>query len=54
MGVSARSRQAATFGSVDGEDLCLDNDTPALNAPKALCGAPIGIGRGETPVGYCQ
>lgn len=25
-------------------------DTPALNALKALCGAPISMGRGETPV----
>ena len=27
-----------------------DNDTPALNALKALRGAPISMGRGETPV----
>ena len=26
------------------------NDTPALNALKALRGAPISMGRGETPV----
>ena len=51
MGVSAPSLQAAAFGSVGGEDLCLDNDTPALNALKALRGAPIGMGRGEIPVG---
>ena len=31
-----------------------DNDTPALNALKALRGAPISMGRGETPVGCCQ
>ena len=31
-----------------------DNDTPALNALKALRGAPISMGRGETPVGGCQ
>lgn len=28
----------------------LDNDTPALNALKALRGAPTSMGRGETPV----
>jgi hypothetical protein len=28
----------------------LNNDTPALNALKALRGAPISMGRGETPV----
>jgi hypothetical protein len=31
-----------------------DNDTPALNALKALRGAPISMGRGEIPVGGCQ
>ena len=31
-----------------------DNETPALNALKALRGAPISMGRGETPVGGCQ
>ena len=31
-----------------------DNDTPALNALKALRGAPISMGRGETPVELCQ
>ena len=31
-----------------------DNDTPALNALKALRGAPISMGRGEIPVGCCQ
>ena len=25
-------------------------DTPALDAPKASCGAPISMGRGEIPV----
>ena len=33
-----------------GHDLQLDNDTPALNALKALRGAPTSMGRGETPV----
>ena len=32
----------------------LSNDTPALNALKALRGAPISMGRGEIPVGGCQ
>ena len=27
-----------------------DNETPALNALKALRGAPISMGRGEIPV----
>ena len=30
------------------------NDTPALNALKALRGAPISMGRGDIPVGGCQ
>ena len=29
-------------------------DTPALDALKASCGAPISMGRGEIPVGCCQ
>ena len=29
-------------------------DTPALNALKALRGAPISMGRGEIPVELCQ
>ncbi len=29
-------------------------DTRALNARKALCAAPISMGRGETPVELCQ
>ena len=33
-----------------GNDLWLDNDTPALNALKALRGAPTSMGRGEIPV----
>lgn len=31
-----------------------DNDTPALNALKALRGAPISMGRGEIPVELSQ
>lgn len=30
------------------------NDTPELNALKALFGAPISMGRGEIPVELCQ
>ena len=30
--------------------VCVDNETPALNALKALRGAPISMGRGEIPV----
>lgn len=37
-----------------GHDHSSDNDTPVLNALKALHGAPISMGRGETPVGDCQ
>ena len=33
-----------------GNDLWFDNDTPALNALKALRGAPTSMGRGEIPV----
>jgi len=33
-----------------GNNLWFDNDTPALNALKALRGAPTSMGRGETPV----
>ena len=32
------------------DDLWFDNDTPALNALKALRGAPISMGWGEIPV----
>ena len=48
------SQFASVHGSAVGHDLCSDNDTPALNALKALRGAPISMGRGEIPVGGCQ
>ena len=48
------SQFASAHGTVVGNDLRSDNDTPALNALKALRGAPISMGRGETPVGCCQ
>ena len=48
------SQFASVCGITDGHDLRSDNDTPALNALKALRGAPISMGRGEIPVGCCQ
>ena len=44
------SQFASAHGTAVGNDLRSDNDTPALNALKALRGAPISMGRGETPV----
>ena len=48
------SQFASVCGITDDHDLRSANDTPALNALKALRGAPISMGRGETPVGGCQ
>ena len=48
------SQFASAHGTAVGNDLRSDNDTPALNALKALRGAPISMGRGEIPVGGCQ
>ena len=48
------SQFASAHGTVVGNDLRSDNDTPALNALKALRGAPISMGRGEIPVELCQ
>ena len=48
------SQFASVCGITDGHDLRSSNDTPALNALKALRGAPISMGRGEIPVGCCQ
>ena len=48
------SQFASVYGITDGHDLRSANDPPALNALKALRGAPISMGRGETPVGCCQ
>ena len=44
------SQFASVCGFIDGHDLRSANDTPALNALKALRGAPISMGRGEIPV----
>ena len=48
------SQFASVYGIADGHDLRSANDTPALNALKALRGAPISMGRGEIPVGRSQ
>ena len=48
------SQFAAAHGGAGGQDLRSNNETPALNALKALCGAPISMGRGEIPVGRRQ
>ena len=48
------SQFASVCGITDGHDLRSANDTPALNALKALRGAPISMGRGEIPVGCCR
>ena len=44
------SQFASVCDITDGHDLRSANDTPALNALKALRGAPISMGRGEIPV----
>ena len=43
------SQFASVCGITDGHDLRLANDTPALNALKALRGAPISMGRVRFP-----
>ena len=48
------SQFATAYGTAGGNDLRSANGTPALNALKALRGAPISMGRGEIPVGGCQ
>ena len=48
------SQFADASGTAFGNDRHSDNDTPALNALKALRGAPISMGRGEIPVELCQ
>ena len=48
------SQFASAHGTAVGNDLRSDNDTPALNALKALRGALISMSRGEIPVGCCQ
>ena len=48
------SQFATAYGTAGGNDLRSANGTPALNALKALRGAPISMGRGEIPVELCQ
>lgn len=38
------------IGNLPATTFATPNDTPELNALKALFGAPISMGRGETPV----
>ena len=52
--VSDKTRPRNRRGSLWARMHRQDNETPALNALKALRGAPISMGRGETPVGGCQ
>ena len=52
--VSNKTRPQNRRGSLWARMHRQDNETPALNALKALRGAPISMGRGETPVGGCQ
>ena len=44
-------KQSGTLWAMTTDTL---KDTPALDALKASCGAPISMGRGEIPVGGCQ
>ena len=52
--VSDKTRPQNRCGSLWARIRRQDNETPALNALKALRGAPISMGRGEIPVGCCQ
>ena len=47
-------QSAGTCGSVPAKTSISMKETPALNALKALRGAPISMGRGEIPVELCQ
>ena len=48
--VSDKTRPRNRCGSLRARMHRQDNETPALNALKALRGAPISMGRGEIPV----
>ena len=48
--VSDKTRLRNRCGSLLARMYRQDNETPALNALKALRGAPISMGRGEIPV----
>ena len=52
--VSDKTRPRNRCGSLWARIHRQDNETPALNALKALRGAPISMGRGEIPVELCQ
>ena len=52
--VSDKTRPQNRCGSLWARIRRQDNETPALNALKALRGAPISMGRGEIPVELCQ
>ena len=52
--VSDKTRPQNRYGSLWARMHRQDNETPALNALKALRGAPISMGRGEIPVELCQ
>ena len=52
--VSDKTRPQNRCGSLWARMRRQDNETPALNALKALRGAPISMGRGEIPVELCQ
>ena len=52
--VSDKTRPQNRCGNLWARIRRQDNETPALNALKALRGAPISMGRGEIPVGGCQ
>ena len=47
---NSRCRGCIYSGTCDSRIVCMYNETPALNALKALRGAPISMGRGEIPV----
>ena len=52
--VSDKTRPQNRCGNLWARIRRQDNETPALNALKALRGAPISMGRGEIPVELCQ
>ena len=49
-GTSDKETSEKQSGTLPAMTVATDNDTPALDALKASCGAPISMGRGEIPV----
>ena len=49
-GTSDKETPEKQSGTLPAMTVATDNDTPALDALKATCGAPISMGRGEIPV----